>query len=339
VSFAREPLAVLVRAGIVDTPALEVAGTTELSRSHLVTAVHLADGRRLVVKQARPRPGEAMGTLWREARVYRAASASAPLAAAVPAPLWIDPDERALVLAAVQPGDGMRERAATTQRSAATGPAAWLGRLVAGWHTATGPHADGASDPPGDGTTALPVETPWVLDCLEPRRWRPPVADALLVHGVVRRELRRHFAGLRSALRRSCLVHGDLKWDNVVSEGGQGVRVVDWERAAMGDPAWDVAGILHEQVVDPRTAIFASAFLDAYLQAADPPDPAGFAERAARLAGARLVQSALEHAAAAEVPGPWDDDADSRRRAARLVDDALAVLRAPRSLLAGMRAG
>jgi hypothetical protein len=50
------------------------------------------------------------------------------------------------------------------------------------------------------------------------------------------------------------LIHGDLKSDNVLVRPGQGesgerpaeVRFVDWELVQIGDPAWDVAGALHD---------------------------------------------------------------------------------------------
>ena len=48
----------------------------------------------------------------------------------------------------------------------------------------------------------------------------------------------------------SCLVHGDLKWDNVLvcppcpPARSRALRIADWELAGVGDPAWDVASVL-----------------------------------------------------------------------------------------------
>ena len=56
-------------------------------------------------------------------------------------------------------------------------------------------------------------------------------------------------AGLRAARARwsrLCLVHGDLKHDNVLVCGAGGDRLVvlvDWEMARLGDPAWDLAAL------------------------------------------------------------------------------------------------
>ena len=47
----------------------------------------------------------------------------------------------------------------------------------------------------------------------------------------------------------SCLVHGDLKWDNILVYPKEptispALRIGDWELAGIGDPAWDAASIL-----------------------------------------------------------------------------------------------
>jgi hypothetical protein len=60
-------------------------------------------------------------------------------------------------------------------------------------------------------------------------------SDPLLVAGM--REARRLWRPL-------ALIHADLKHDNVLVEAnpeGWQVRVVDWEMARVGDPAWDLA--------------------------------------------------------------------------------------------------
>jgi Ser/Thr protein kinase RdoA (MazF antagonist) len=320
----------LASAGVVDAAAVQDPGVrvTSLSRSHLVLLIRFGDGRRLVVKRARPRPQELVGNLRRELAAYQLAASHPSLAAAMPACLHADPALQTIVLAAVTPGTTLRDD--SHLRRALPAGATRLGQLVAGWHRGTRDLAP----------QTLPADRPWVLDILTPGRWRPPVADELLVHGKIRRELRQQLSELADALEPSCLVHGDLKWDNCLLEGGDGVRVIDWEMAAVGDPAWDVAGILQDHLVlcralasppaglQERAREAAAGFLSSYLAAADVADPAGFGDRAVRLTGARLVQSALEHAAA----GP------DQRLARLLLDDALGVLRDPGWLL-GRRSG
>ncbi|MGY1616851.1 phosphotransferase family protein [Geodermatophilus sp. SYSU D00691] len=348
-AFAGGPVAYLRLAGLLDVHGGAVR-VTALSRSHLVASVRLRDGRHLVVKRARPRPGERWGSLGRELLIYRLAREHAALAAAVPRPVWSDPALQVLVMEAVEPGTPVHARA--VERG---GPppvlARRLGEVVAGWHRATRVRA--GSQPDGlaaDGTGAfrvpegVPTEVPWILGILTPGGWRPPVTGQLLDLGAVRRELRAHFAELARQLVPSRLVHGDVKWDNCVQDGESGVRVIDWEQAAVGDPAWDVAGILQEYVVVRRvrrdrgpdlgwagTGDSTADFLEAYLhtardrdpRCADPVTAGAFVERAARLAGARLVQTALEHACVSA----------DQRLARVLLDDALRVLRDPRLLL------
>lgn len=65
---------------------------------------------------------------------------------------------------------------------------------------------------------------------------------------------------LYSSWRPQTLVHGDIKWDNIIisqrekgvgGEEGEGHRnfkmnIVDWESASIGDPAWDVGSTFQE---------------------------------------------------------------------------------------------
>ena len=50
----------------------------------------------------------------------------------------------------------------------------------------------------------------------------------------------------RRLWRPSCLIHGDVKWDNTILDPGPPVTVklFDWELAGSGDPAWDVGSAL-----------------------------------------------------------------------------------------------
>lgn len=47
------------------------------------------------------------------------------------------------------------------------------------------------------------------------------------------------------------LIHGDIKWINflaVEKEGGFSQKLIDWELADIGDPLWDVAGLMQSYV-------------------------------------------------------------------------------------------
>ncbi len=51
------------------------------------------------------------------------------------------------------------------------------------------------------------------------------------------------FRALRSRWRPRCVIHGDLKADNVLLRDGD-VRFVDWELSRRGDPLWDAATLV-----------------------------------------------------------------------------------------------
>jgi hypothetical protein len=63
------------------------------------------------------------------------------------------------------------------------------------------------------------------------------------------------FEKIRSGWVERCLIHGDVKWVNVMvrvdAQPGNPLRVVllDWELARLGDPAWDVGSVFHSYLV------------------------------------------------------------------------------------------
>lgn len=123
--------------------------------------------------------------------------------------------------------------------------------------------------------------------------------------------------------RDEALVHGDVRWDNVLLSAPGHRRVsrlilVDWELARVGDPAWDLGAALGEYLVfwvlslpvaadvSPARALAAARFPLSRVQTplrslwhgylGVRPVPADLRLRAARYAGCRLVQAGFEHA-------------------------------------------
>jgi aminoglycoside phosphotransferase (APT) family kinase protein len=126
---------------------------------------------------------------------------------------------------------------------------------------------------------------------------------------------------LRRDWHATSLIHQDVKWDNclVSSDGSDGVRLIDWEVATAGDPAWDVGSALSHYLsfwlfsipvtgAEPpaRFPSLARFRLDAMKEPcracweayadANPDDARGaaFLERSVAYAGGRLVQTAFE---------------------------------------------
>ncbi|MFC4244530.1 phosphotransferase family protein [Gryllotalpicola reticulitermitis] len=93
-----------------------------------------------------------------------------------------------------------------------------------------------------------------------------------LLDARARPEARRRVGAL-AALRpdRSAVVHGDLAGSNVLWTGGRVTGILDWDLAAPGDPAEDVAALaswhdwsLVSELTDAQTATRAAAYRDTF---------------------------------------------------------------------------
>ena len=130
---------------------------------------------------------------------------------------------------------------------------------------------------------------------------------------------------LESQWDAQALIHGDMKLDNclvtVQEATSRRIKIVDWEAMQRGDPAWDVAGILHDVwrqwVLSMPTADDISpsaqvenaeyllgdlrrdlcAFWEAYLETSrlSALDSNAFLLKALRFSGARLIEAVLQN--------------------------------------------
>jgi aminoglycoside phosphotransferase (APT) family kinase protein len=101
------------------------------------------------------------------------------------------------------------------------------------------------------------------------------------------RGLGRAFAELREESPRDVLVHGDAKLDNVVAGPDDRVRLVDFEHAGAGDPAWDLGASTGDYLSRWLLSVRASAAagLAAWLERATVPRARCTASARAVLAG------------------------------------------------------
>lgn len=94
-------------------------------------------------------------------------------------------------------------------------------------------------------------KTPWILSVHETN---PAWFDSLSPANARLLEIVQgypEYCDLLSALRGqyqpSCLIHGDVKWDNFLVRNAESanpdVLLVDWEMAGYGDPCWDVGSV------------------------------------------------------------------------------------------------
>lgn len=143
-------------------------------------------------------------------------------------------------------------------------------------------------------------------------RGRSQASSQLIDEILVDKTIMEALAGLRGAWSTDSLVHGDYKWENalVLDDAERSVRIIDWEQANIGDPAWDIAYGLGAIVVhDAMTAKEAPgnrnpvqlavpmrSFWQAYLHArrGDGEDALELLERAVSMMAARLLVAAFE---------------------------------------------
>lgn len=100
----------------------------------------------------------------------------------------------------------------------------------------------------------FPGVLPWILNFAESGEKIIPTMSggARAILAAVRQEpgLAQNISRLRDEWGRSCLIHGDLKWENFLvspkggADGGAQVELIDWELADLGDAAWDAACVL-----------------------------------------------------------------------------------------------
>ncbi len=97
---------------------------------------------------------------------------------------------------------------------------------------------------------ALPQLLPWVLqlDKHEAHQFFPDSPNSATVIGIVKEDrlLSERLLHLAKHWKQTHLIHGDMKWVNLLVKPGDKPShyLVDWELADLGDPVWDVAGLL-----------------------------------------------------------------------------------------------
>ena len=287
---------------------LRIADASSRNRNYRVSG---APGESYLLKQGIV--ADSAHSLANEAALYRRLTAGdRALAACVPRLHGHDRRRGILILEWIAGGEDLL---ALHRRRARCSPvlAAALGRALATVHRVT---------PDGE---ALRDDAPWVLALhrppLEALRYLSAGSIELVTRLQADPRLGAAFDALREDWRTEALVHRDVKWANCIAHApvaGPGARptqikLVDWEMAGWGDPAFDVGSAFSDfalfeldgaaaGAVRPAAAAFWRAYvrtrrLDA--RAAD-----RLLELSSRYAGARLVQTAYEHTQETVTMGP-----------------------------------
>lgn len=255
---APQAVAYLLRCGLI-SPAGVVDGelvVMDASRRNYNLAVIPQTGPGYLLKQ--PRDERAAAALANEAAVYNWLGGSHSRSADYLPTLYRYEPGGPLVLEYLAGHETMRNRIGRRGRFAKV-HGRLAGRALAELHRHSRPSG---SSPVAD------LAVPWVLtlDC-------PELAVFREFQGARNRALRiiqQHpefgsaFTRLRRRWHCRVLVHNDPRWDNLlvpIAEGA-GLRIVDWELAGWGDPAWDVGATLAQYLACWVTSMPATAALD-----------------------------------------------------------------------------
>jgi aminoglycoside phosphotransferase (APT) family kinase protein len=308
----------LVSAGAVVDGSLRIVDRSRRNRVFIVTS----NGERgLVVKHAYD--GDLAGVQHETTVLQRLRAADRRLARRLPVPVFHDATAGILVLEAAREPQDLRERHAHGRYSREL--AAQTGRTLALLH-ATPPAVLGDHPGPFGARSALQMHRPSI------RSAGHLTAAAIELVGAIQRseELCTALDELRASPRDDASIHGDVRWDNVLtarapggtSTRGARVLLLDWECAGPGDPSQDVGAFFGEYlgdwmrsipIVDPdepgrlivsagrplarmRPAI--NAFWHAYCDHAEGEGDGHLLRRAARFAAVRVLASAYEESLA-----------------------------------------
>jgi thiamine kinase-like enzyme len=300
---------------VVDGDVMVVEG----ARRHHNYSVIRRNGPGLFVKQMQPDQAYSAQTLQKEAACYvmmEGDPALAPIQALMPRFRAYDPDRHILVMDLINGGENLTELHRRMNAFPAE-IAQRVGELLALYHDVSSRELL-----PRANTAIFQGQPPWILSFhLMPRGSMQNLSAA---NGQFMSILQSYpdfgqaLDRIRAGWRRDVLVHGDMKFDNVVVRSDdQSMHVVDWELADVGDSAWDVASILQAylswwiatlqhvpsneqsdvaqyplETIQPAIRTFWDAYVSS--RRLTERDADAELERAVSYAGARMLQSVYE---------------------------------------------
>ena len=199
----------------------------------------------LFVKQMRDMQTDAMLTLKREAACYEVAQQDAALSRLMPRLVRYDENRHVIVVDLLTEAESLLNYH-TRHKTFPIEVGRLLGEGLGLYHTSAGALIENEKL-----KQLLARQIPLILTLgrgghamLNHFGRVGPALSALL-------QQHKDFEGLLDALgaewRFDSLIHGDMKWDNVLifpAADGLDFRIVDWELADVGDAAWDVGAVL-----------------------------------------------------------------------------------------------
>jgi aminoglycoside phosphotransferase (APT) family kinase protein len=245
-----EVIARLIRAGVINPARAlgEGLACIPCGRSHAVLRIELGGQPVLSVKLFGAPRGETEGTAAAELLARELAREVPALAALVPQ--GHDSGDPHVLIAHWVAGQPAWEAEGDAAPDLATGlPAlsAQLVPLLAAMHRATARYLRQVPAP-------INRAEPWILRLVDgdspPDLWTNPLVADVLAQILNRPDLVAGLRRARAAWRPVGLIHGDCKLDNVIIADDGTIRLIDWEMARLGDPAWDLAALSHRLLID-----------------------------------------------------------------------------------------
>jgi hypothetical protein len=208
------------------------------------------EGPSYFVKQTKNWDAQAIAMLQCEAVCYwlaRNVSEFSCLRRLTPEFLFYDPERQVLITKLITNGEDLWEHFRRLGKISSEVSSA-LGDLLGSYHCVANNFIN--ESPHG---SIFPRQIPWILSS-ERRNSHPfkelsPATVALFDRVESSADFRSVLDELREDWDTSALMHGDLKLENCIlshngSDSSFSFTIIDWELADIGDPCWDVAGIL-----------------------------------------------------------------------------------------------
>ena len=170
------------------------------------------------------------------------------LASITPDFISYDPERQVLITRLINNGEDFWEHY-RRQGEISTRVAGTLGALLGAYHKGARQMIESSHN------TIFPRQLPWIL-ASERRNSHPfkqlsPATAGLFDHVENSKGLSAALDAVRDEWSTSTLMHGDLKLENCIlsqSSDELQITIVDWELADIGDPCWDVGGILQSLI-------------------------------------------------------------------------------------------
>lgn len=221
----------------------------------------LPDGRKLLVKQERPNKGKTTGEILNEWRLHEFLQQFAELSyirSFISEVLYFNANDSVIVLNYLNNYCDLAEFY-TQNKNFPTAIATFIGTLLATIHRATLEHQAcrnffwNQENDPNDGIS----KSFWKPGRIGPDVFGNYSADILKFFSLYQKydSLEKAIAELTNSFNPCCLVHNDLKlnnillhlnWEQALGEASNQslVRLIDWERCSWGDPAFDLGTLI-----------------------------------------------------------------------------------------------